>query len=84
MAERPIWVDRILMEPMLKSDLYTFFSLRRGTLQQHVLDAVRRDNFHDATLATGRVEGMDILYNEVLKYEKEDGDVKLSKKEKGG
>ena len=81
---RPIWVDRILIEPTLKSDLYLFFTARRIALQQHVLDYVRQGNFHDAAIATGRVEGIDILFNEVKKYEREDAkDVQLSK-EKGG
>ena len=82
---RPIWVDRILMEPALKSDLYKFFNERRATMQQYVLDEVRRGSFHEAALATGRVEGMDILYKEILKYEREDGnDVKLLERKKGG
>lgn len=81
---RPLWVDRILGEPVLRSDLFAFFDERRKTWQQHVLDAVRKDDFHGATLATGRVEGMDILRREIAKYDKEDSHAKLYKKEKGG
>jgi len=84
MTTRPLWVDRILMEPSLKVEFYEYFNKRREAMQQSVLDAVRRGNFHDAALATGRVEGMDTLFMEVKKWEREETNNARNIQEEGG